>query len=330
MKTILNVALILGVTTVASWGEPERNPAIRTAVEKGLAVLQPAGPAFFKKSGCISCHHQMLPAMVTGIARQRGFRFDEKIAERELKTTLGFLKPVQEVLLEGSDAVPQTPQTGGYVLMGLAAQGYAPDDITAAIVHNIAMRQRPDGSWTGWAPRPPISGGDIRETAAAVFALDRYAPPGRRSEFDRRIARARAYLRQAKPATPEESIILLMGLTWAKADAEDIRISAGKVLNAQRANGGWAQLTTRETDAYATGEALVALQQAGVLAVDSPQYQRGIEYLLRTQEADGSWLVQTRAYPFQPLVDSGFPHGRDQWISAAGTSWALMALMLAA
>jgi N-acyl-D-amino-acid deacylase len=54
-----------------------------------------------------------------------------------------------------------------------------------------------------------------------------------------------------------------------------------------------------------------------------------VDFLLRTQFPDGSWLVRTRAYPLQPLRDSGFPHGRHQWISAAGTSWAAMALSLA-
>ncbi|HBY59847.1 MAG TPA: hypothetical protein DEH78_08475 [Solibacterales bacterium] len=43
---------------------------------------------------------------------------------------------------------------------------------------------------------------------------------------------------------------------------------------------------------------------------------------------DGSWMVRTRASPVQVFKDSGFPHGRDQWISAAGTSWAAMALAL--
>jgi len=32
--------------------------------------------------------------------------------------------------------------------------------------------------------------------------------------------------------------------------------------------------------------------------------------------------------PFQPYFESGFPHGDDQWISAAATSWAAMALAL--
>src|SRR5262249_38302734 len=96
----------------------------------------------------------------------------------------------------------------------------------------------------------------------------------------------------------------------------------------QRQDGGWGQLATLETDAYATGQALVALHTAGD-AISSPEYQRGIAFLMRTQFPDGSWLVRTRTYPVQPLKDSGFPHGKHQWISAAGTSWAAMALSLA-
>jgi hypothetical protein len=39
--------------------------------------------------------------------------------------------------------------------------------------------------------------------------------------------------------------------------------------------------------------------------------------------------VQTRALGFQPWFDAGFPHGHNQWISAAGTNWAAMALAYA-
>ncbi len=30
--------------------------------------------------------------------------------------------------------------------------------------------------------------------------------------------------------------------------------------------------------------------------------------------------------PIQAYFESGFPHGADQWISAAGTAWAVRAL----
>ena len=73
---------------------------------------------------------------------------------------------------------------------------------------------------------------------------------------------------------------------------------------------------------------MFALQTAGVPASD-PRYQRGVRYLLSTQQEDGSWFVKTRAMAIQPYFDAGFPHGYDQWISAAGTSWATIALSFA-
>lgn len=79
---------------------------------------------------------------------------------------------------------------------------------------------------------------------------------------------------------------------------------------------------------YATGRSLVALQLGG-LPVSDPAYQRGIQWLLSTQQEDGSWYTKTRAFGFQSYFDAGFPHGYDQWMSAAGTSWAAMALSLA-
>ena len=51
--------------------------------------------------------------------------------------------------------------------------------------------------------------------------------------------------------------------------------------------------------------------------------------LLRTQLADGSWHVRSRAAKFQPYFESGFPHGHDQWISSAGTAWAAIGLAAA-
>ena len=77
------------------------------------------------------------------------------------------------------------------------------------------------------------------------------------------------------------------------------------------------------------GQSLVALHEAGV-APTEPAYQRGVQFLIDTQLEDGSWLVSSRALPFQPYFESGFPHGEDQWISAAATNWAAMALMPAA
>jgi hypothetical protein len=81
----------------------------------------------------------------------------------------------------------------------------------------------------------------------------------------------------------------------------------------QRADGGWSDLPSMDSNAYATGRTLVALQAAG-LPVSDASYRRGVQFLLDTQLEDGSWYVKTRALGFQPYFDNGFPNGIDQWI----------------
>jgi len=110
---------------------------------------------------------------------------------------------------------------------------------------------------------------------------------------------------------------------------EGARKAARALVAMQRSDGGWSQLPSLESDAYATGQALYALNVAGGMPVTDPVYQRGIDYLLRTQAADGSWHVKSRSIWLQPYFESGFPYGQDQFISAAGTAWASMALALA-
>ena len=96
----------------------------------------------------------------------------------------------------------------------------------------------------------------------------------------------------------------------------------------QRPDGGWAELPSLQSDAYATGQALFALNQAGELPVSNQVYRRGVRFLLRTQEEDGSWFVSKRAIPANNYFDAGFPHGESQYVSHGATCWATMALLL--
>ncbi len=93
----------------------------------------------------------------------------------------------------------------------------------------------------------------------------------------------------------------------------------------QDAAGGWSQFGRTEPDAYATGLSLFAMSVAGVPSTDDA-YKKGVAFLLGTQYQDGTWLVKTHSFPMQRYFESGFPFGRHQWISAAGTSWAALAI----
>ncbi|HLJ49807.1 MAG TPA: ankyrin repeat domain-containing protein [Bryobacteraceae bacterium] len=301
---------------------------IRAAVEKSLPALQSIGVPSFTKTGCISCHNTLMPMSAAATARDRGFQFNADQLAANKKVLNAFLSPATEPMREGLDLIPDIPLTGGYGLQAMHAAGVAANAVTDAMVHRIAQSQLEDGRWSVWAPRPPIEYSDVTATAMAVRGLTLYMIPGRRAEFELRIARARKWLENIRPQTGEERNMRLLGLAWTQADPDTIYDAVQDVIAHQHEDGGWAQLETLETDAYATGQSLYALHEAGYEVANSA-YRRGVTWLRQAQEADGSWHVRTRAFPFQPLVDTGYAHGRDQWISSQATSWALMALMYA-
>jgi hypothetical protein len=319
-------SLALGV--LPSKGEPS-SEAIGNAIRKSLPLLGKTGPIFFQKSGCISCHNISLPTMAMVLASERGFVVDEAARKENIKAALAsknFFEPKDLMKLE---EVPGQTMTTGYTLMGLAAEKYPGDALTDAMALWSASTQFADGSWNLPAHRAPIEYSPFTGTALGLRALQLYGPPAKHQEFEARIAKARRWLEQNTPRDNEGRTFRLLGLGWAGADENIVKEAVDALIRTQRADGGWPQLPGLESDAYATGEALYALRTGGNLSPLHEAYRKGVANLLRTQLSDGSWLVHTRSYPVQPYFESGFPHGPDQWISAAATSWATLALTLA-
>ena len=171
-----------------------------------------------------------------------------------------------------------------------------------------------------------MNSGLFQTTALAVYTLQMYGPPAERDDTAKAVAPGSRMARAAHPVATQDRVFHLLGLAWAKADPAVIAAAAKALAAEQRPDGGWRQLASLGSDAYATGEALYALNTAGHMSPADPVYAKGVKYLLSTQAADGSWHVKSRSIWLQPYFDSGFPYGTDQWISAAGTSWAVMAL----
>jgi hypothetical protein len=224
---------------------------------------------------------------------------------------------------------PDPVYTKGYELFASAAQDLPLDHTAAAWVHHLAAIQGPDGQWYNNLPRPPIQTDDVGATALAVHALTRYPLPGRKAEFARRVERARKWLWTVEPRNSEARTYQLLGLAWAGESASRLQLLAKKLVALQTADGGWSQLPGLKPDAYATGQAVYALRVGARLPANHSAVERGLQYLLQTQLEDGTWHVRRRAFPFQPTMNSGFPHGRDSWISAAGSSWAVIAISTA-
>jgi squalene cyclase len=192
----------------------------------------------------------------------------------------------------------------------------------------LQTHQMADGHWAnGPEARPPLCG-HFDQTVIAMRALELYAPRVDQAAYAKSIELAATWIGESQPKTNYDLAWRLQGLVWGGQSKAMIAKTQRVLLAAQYSDGGWSDIPSMQSGAFTTGLAMIALASSG-LPVSDPAYQRGAQYLLSTQREDGSWHVPTRAAGFQPYFDNGFPHGVDQWISAAGTGLATMALTLA-
>jgi hypothetical protein len=266
--------------------------------------------------------------MATSLASARGIATDPGAAASVTKSIIETWMGRREELMLGREVAGGANELT-YGLLAFAESGLQPDAATDAAVVNLLSLQRDEGSWVFFDTRPPqADNSPIPFTAMAIRALGAFGPPGLRPEIDGSVARARDYIRRVSPHSTQDEAFKLLGLSWARLPRTEIEAQAKRLLLLQRNDGGWAQLPTMASDAYATGEVLYALQVSGTKA-NNAAYQKGAAFLLRTQLEDGTWFVRSRAFGFQPYFETGFPHGTDQFISASATAWAAIALSYA-
>jgi len=311
---------LLGVVPPPPGSGTERT--ISAAVAPALSLLEKQSHNFIRISGCNSCHAQDLTSAAAAIARDRGLPAPKVIPQ--LPLSMHTLNPerIVDFAVVGVSSV-------GWEIFDSGCNSLAKDEYTDAIVRYMKAMQTADGNWDALeSRRPPMSTGVYQATALAIYAVKTYGQPSDKAENDKVLLRAAKWLEKARPTNTQDRAFHLMGLAWSGASPAAIEASRKTLAAAQRADGGWSQLPTMGSDAYASGQALYALNAAGRMPVADPVYAKGVKYLLTTQAPDGTWHVKTRSIWLQPYFDSGFPYAHDQWISAAGTSWASMALSL--
>ena len=278
----------------------------RAAVERSIPPLQRSDVAFLRKSGCVSCHNNNLAAMTVAAARKQGIRVDESVARSQLKAIAAYVDSARERYLQGV-SIAGAADTTGYILLGLAAESWPPDPATEAMARYLKGRQRADGSWLNFGGRPPIESSDIETTAVAMRALQTYMPKSRAAEYGKSVQLAAEWIAKAQPVTTEDRVFQILGLVWAGGRQEAAGRAARDLLREQRSDGGWSQTGLLASDAYATGQALVALKEAGALRSSDSPYTRGARFLMNTQMEDGSWYVRSRTIPFQPYFRCRLP-----------------------
>lgn len=326
------LALLLFVPVLhAQTASPDQ---IRSAATRAIVIVQRGSTGFYESATCFSCHDHGLPMLALRVARQHGIPVDEAAAARvAIKGLLGTTD------VSSLDRAVQDPMiidpaaSDGWALMAADAAELRPNLVTAVYARRIANWQRADGHWPTGDQRPPQSYSVFTATAVALRAMQLYMPSQLHRETKDRLARAKTWLLQAQPHDTEGFAFRLFGLYWAGASSNELSRAAHELAALERPDGGWGQLPHMESDAYSTGEALVALHEAGGVPVTDPAWRKGLKYLLSGQDPQGAWHVHTRmlspAAVSPPYFETGFPYGHDQFLSTDGTCWAAMALMLA-
>jgi ankyrin repeat protein len=303
-------------------GHEARRSSIPDAVERALAMAEKQSYNFIRIGGCNSCHSQDLPSAAAAFARSRGLR-----APREIPQLPASMMPSAERIMD-FDIV--TVASKGWELLDFGMNGVPTNAYTDASVRVIKAMQTAQGHWSASENRrPPMAAEEFQTAALAINAIQHYAPAGDEATSEQAVARAIAWLERATPGTTQDRAFQALGLAWGNAGPDATTRAIRALAAMQRADGGWSQLPLTESDAYATGQVLYALHTAGGMSIKDPVYQKGVDYLLRTQAADGTWRVRSRSIWLQPYFESGFPYGPDQFISTAGTAWASMALAAA-
>jgi ankyrin repeat protein len=309
------------------------------AIHQTTDLLETSRNAWVPQAYCYSCHHEAMQFRVDRIAAEHGLPVDRSAENEHLRRAVGQPQArFHDIPLFGVDATARGQQLidpallPGIALISMHDLGVPSSTSFEATAQMLVTLQRPEGYWATTDARPPQIASRFTQTAFAMEAINDYLPEQAAAEKRAVLARAKHWLLTTLPRDNEDRAMQLFGLKSAGASKKEIEPIAKLLIGEQRQDGGWAQLKTRESDAYATGKILVALNEAGALRTSDPVYRRGVAYLLKIQAPDGSWHVKTRllspAELSPPPFDFKLPYDDDYIISYFGTAWADQALML--
>lgn len=303
--------------------------SIHASIRKSLPLLEAgARGSIAQRKQCFNCHNQGLPIMALTLAISRGFDVDHDHLREQVEFTAGFLTRNKDRYKRGEGQGGQI-DTAGYALWALDYGNWKPDEMTSAVTDYLLTYQNdldhhePDGV------RPPAEQSYFTSTYVALRGLNKFGTSEQQERIRDRFGKIKPWATATPAKDTEDRAFRLRLLALLGVSREEIHQAIADLRQTQRADGGWSQTEGMESDAYATGTALVALHEEGGLSPCDPAYRKGLAFLLSKQLEDGSWHVVSHARPFQSYFESGYPHGKDQFISIAAASWSTTAMILA-
>ncbi len=322
--------------TVPAAIRPATTEQVHQTVDRAIGYLQTESAAWLNTRKCAACHHVPMPLWALSAAERQGYAIDKKFLADTTESLLGSKDKLMASKIFPKPADPPDPRPQGRGLnMGLPFLAVAAQSLPSLkegqiqslrlVAEEIVKRQQPDGSWEFFATlrRPPINESQTTDAAWIIMALAGATEPAAPESLRPALSKAIAWLDAAKLSDLHQDKVLkvLMGARSGKP-REAMQTTINELLALQRADGGWSQTVPElKSDAFATGQTLYALSLTGYTA-ERPQIKRGIDFLVATQKADGSWPMISRSTP------DGSPGSAKLLtpITCAASSWATLGL----
>lgn len=318
------LTILLAIATAAATPPPARD--VPSVIANGISYLDEYGANWMESRKCASCHHLSWTVWVLSEAKSAGYKIDEKF----LTEVSGFMTAPDnraKLFAAPDDKRPEAQQLSGgavHSLFALSALDKLTKDaeaLKAKAVKHILERQDKDGGWATGRSQPII---DDKPSASALIAL---ALASTKLEGDSAAAAKTAWTKSLKMLTEQkvdaaelQYHVLKLWLQVKGGDAA-IKASVDRILAMQNKDGGWSQVKDAPSDAWATGQTLYVLSLAGQKP-DDTAIQKARDFLVKSQLADGSWLMKSR--PKGPEMKSA---KNLEPITYASTSWALLGLI---
>jgi squalene cyclase len=277
-----------------------------------------------------------MPLWALSEADRQGYTIDKTYLAETIESLLGSQDKLLSSKIFPNPADPPDPRPQGRGLnMGLPFLAVAARSLPALtegqqqslklIAEEIVQKQQPDGSWEFFSTlrRPPVNESQTTDAAWIIMALRRETEAVATDGQQAALTKAVAWLDAAQFSDlhQEKALMVLLGVRAGKPP-ELLQTTIDELLALQRADGGWSQTVPEpKSDAFATGQTLYVLSLAG-FSPEQREIRRGIDFLVTTQQSDGTWPMISRSTP------DGSPGSSKLLtpINCAASSWATLGL----
>jgi outer membrane protein OmpA-like peptidoglycan-associated protein len=281
------------VPLIARYPEIERwRSSVRYAAQKGIDWLEPASMDWQNGQQCFGCHVQAQTLMGLSVAQRNHY----VVSPSCVRDLVAFMRTKQ-----ADDGTEKDEGAGKTITpTQFAAMGYAYFDDVSGVKSNpsllkhvdwLTKQLEPTGELIPDYEEPPIIQGSLMTTGNSLTALMQAFAETGDTRYQQTADHSLSFIASAAPRTTQDKVFKVLALSRFGTPEQRQLVAPllRQLQSEQNRDGGWGEkVDMHGSNAFATGQVLYSFQEAGV-SIDSPEFTRGVHYLLKTQTENGAW-----------------------------------------